>query len=406
MATMTREAGATGSAISHLECSEGGERHDIKGIMTFCHDHHKTLAARYNIEAARAYDDKIFDITRQDMWRYMRMLPVEDRGNIVSLGEGMTPLIPMYDFADELGINLWFKDEGQNPGNSFKARGQSAAISMAKASGVKRLIIPTAGNAGSAMAGYAAAAGMEATVYMPDNTAEAFVWETRMHGATVHMIDGSIADCGAEVKKVIAQSENILDVSTFFEPYRLEGKKTMGFELAEQLGNMPDVVLYPTGGGTGLVGIWKAAQELQELALITGQKMPRMVAVQMEGCAPVVNTFKENPNATEVIEVKDPAVTAALGLRVPKAFAGNAILQTLRDSNGAVWAVSEDNLIPNAEKLMGKGFSVGPEGASLLTALYGLHAEGYIKEGENVVMLNTGGPYKYWEQMKPAAFAA
>lgn len=364
--------------------------------MTFCGEHSKTLVAQYDM--AGGLDRTVLEGRGWNMWRYQEILPVRDGANIVTLGEGGTPLLEMGKLGREYDVRLWFKDESQNPGNSFKARGQAAAISMAKESGVQAVIIPTAGNAGSAMAQYASRAGMAAIVYMPSNTPAPFKWEAEMHRAEVRMIDGSIADCGAEVKRIIANETAMLDISTFFEPFRLEGKKTMGYELAEQMGwEMPDVVLYPTGGGTGLVGIWKAAQEMKELGWIDGNRMPRMVAVQMEGCAPVVHAF--NARANEVTPVDDPAVTAAFGLRVPKAFAGNEILRTLYESDGTAVAVPESDLRDNEAKLMGMGFSVGPESASLLTALHKLRACGYINAGERVVMLSTGGPYKYMEEM-------
>ena len=397
MATMN----TTGSLFTHLVCSGAGERHEIDGILTFCPAHQKTLVAQYNTAAGLSRDILAGRATEWNMWRYREMLPVKDSANIVSCGEGATCLERMDRISERFGIDVFLKDEAINPGNSFKSRGQSAAISMAKESGVQAVIIPTAGNAGSAMAQYAARAGMEAIVYMPKNTPRPFRWEAEAHGATVHLVDGSIADCGAEVKRVLANETNMLDVSTFFEPFRLEGKKTMGYEIAEQMAwRMPDVILYPTGGGTGLVGIWKAAQEMKALGWIDGKTMPRMAVVQMAGCAPVVNSFHKNARAREVTPVAAPDETAAFGLRVPKAFAGNEIMKTLLESKGTAIAVAEGDLNPNAKELMRQGFSVGPESAALLTALHQLHASGWIKPQQRVVMLSTGGPYKYMEQMR------
>ena len=271
-----------------------------------------------------------------NLWRYREVLPIENAGNIVSFGEGWTPLLETKRLADTLPvkINLYIKDEGQNPTQSFKARGMTAAVSMAKELGATRLAVPSAGNAAGALAAYASRAGLEANIFMPSDTPQANIIECRQTGADVTLIDGLITDCGAEVARR-KDAENWFDVSTLKEPYRVEGKKTMGYELAEQFGwTLPDVILYPTGGGTGLIGMWKAFDEMEKMGWI-GSKRPRMISVQSETCAPIVRAFHEGKRFADEFE---NAETVASGLRVPKAIGDFLIIDALHESNGTAIA--------------------------------------------------------------------
>lgn len=330
------------------------------------------------------------------MWRYREVLPVDEPENIVSLGEGMTPLIPADKIAETLPstIRLLIKDEGQNPTQSFKARGMTAAISMAKQLGVKKVAVPSAGNAAGAMAAYAARAGMEAYIFMPADTPRANIVECAQTGANVTLVDGLITECG----KIVAErkeAEGWFDVSTLKEPYRVEGKKTMGYELAEQLGwELPDVILYPTGGGTGLIGMWKAFDEMEHMGWI-GPKRPRMVSVQSATCAPIVRAFD---NGARFAAEFENAHTIASGLRVPKAIGDFLVLDAVRASGGTAIAVTDDELTKAVAEIgAATGIFAAPEGAACLPALRKMFAEGKVKAGETVVIFNTGSGIKYLE---------
>lgn len=320
--------------------------------------------------------------------------------NQVSLGEGWTPLLPVHRLAHQYGINqLTLKDEGLNPTGSFKARGLSMAISKAKEYGHRALITPTAGNAGVAMAAYCARAGMEAVVVMPRHTPDAFRDECLAYGARVILIDGLINDCAAKVREINADGR-YFDVSTLKEPYRIEGKKTMGYEIAEQLNwQLPDVIMYPTGGGTGLIGIWKAFDEMKQLGwLATGLPLPRMVAVQSEECSPVVDTFRgKQPDSKNYVG----RPTLANGLAVPRPIGEPLILKVLRESGGTALAVSEEDMVESTKEIcQQEGIFVAPEGGAIWAATKKLLQQGWIKPEQHVLLLNTGSCQKYADNMK------
>src|SRR5438093_5018742 len=325
--------------VTHLECAACGLRHEARRLQNLCSACGKPLLVRYDLNSAAAsLTKKCLNERGPDLWRYREILPVERDENIVTLGEGFTPLVHASRLGAQLGFSeLYIKDEGQNPTQSFKARGMAAAVSMAKELGATKLAVPSAGNAAGALAAYAARAGLEAHIFMPRDTPRANVIECEQTGAHVTLIDGLITDCGAEVARR-KDAEGWFDVSTLKEPYRIEGKKTMGYELAEQLDwELPDVILYPTGGGTGLIGMWKAFDEMEKLGWI-GKKRPRMFSVQAEGCAPIVRAFEAGENSAA--EFPD-AHTLASGLRVPKAIGDFIILNILRQSNGGAIAVND-----------------------------------------------------------------
>ncbi len=329
------------------------------------------------------------------MWRYREVLPVADPANIVSLGEGMTPLLSVPRLGAALGMDqLYIKDEGQNPTGSFKARGMTAAVSMAKELGVEKLAVPSAGNAAGAMAAYAARAGLPAYIFMPKDTPIANVIECREMGARVTLMDGLITDCGAEVGRR-KEAEGWFDVSTLKEPYRIEGKKTLGYELAEQLEwELPDALLYPTGGGTGLIGMWKAFDEMERMGWI-GSKRPRIYSVQAEGCAPIVRAYEAGEaKAAEFLN----AHTKASGLRVPKAIGDFIMLDAIRRSHGGAVSVSDESMLASVRE-MGRteGIFSAPEGAACHAALVKLLASGRVARDERVVIFNTGCGLKYLE---------
>lgn len=330
------------------------------------------------------------------MWRYFVMLPVFDPKNVVTLGEGFTPIFPL-SIGKEIGMShLLMKDESDNPTGSFKARGMSAAISKAKEFGVTRCIVPTAGNAGSALAAYCAKAGMEATVVMPTHTPDVFKKDCKLYGAKVILVDGLISDCAKKVKEINQYGE-YFDVSTMKEPYRLEGKKTMGYEIAEQLGwRLPDVIMYPTGGGTGLIGIWKAFQEMRVMGWIEGP-LPRMIAVQSTACQPVVQTW-QGKQLDSKNYVGGP--TLANGLAVPNPFGEELMVQVLRASNGTAVAVTDEEILRAVYKFGRKeGRLICPEGAALWAALPSLIDSGVVDRDEKVLLLNTGTGYKYLDNL-------
>jgi threonine synthase len=378
--------------LSHLECTACGLRHDWSRLQNLCTKCSKPLFAVYDLATVGKLDCfKQSSLRREkSLWRYRELLPLPQDAEPVSLGEGGTPLLRAKAFSDD--VDLWIKDESLNPTQSFKARGMSVAISMAKFLGAKKLAVPSAGNAGGALAAYAARAGLAAHIFMPRDTPRANIIECREVGAHVTLIDGLITDCGAEIARR-KEKEGWFDLSTLKEPYRIEGKKTLGYEIAEQLDwKLPDVILYPTGGGTGLIGMWKAFDEMEKLGWIDN-KRPRMFSVQASGCAPIVRAF----DAGEKFAAEFPnAHTVASGLRVPKAIGDFLMLKILRDSNGGAVAIDDSEMI-EAVREVGKteGLFVAPEGAACFAALRRLRAAGKIDIGERVVIFNTGSGIKY-----------
>ena len=382
--------------VTHLECALCGTAYEAQRLHNLCTECGRPLLVRYDLEAAaRTLTRESLKGRRADLWRYAEVLPVERAENIVSLGEGWTPLLRAGRLGERLGLpNLYVKDESQNPTQSFKARGMTAAVSMAKELGVQKLAVPSAGNAAGALAAYAARAGLEAHIFMPKDTPRANVVECEQTGAHVTLRKGLITDCGAEVGRR-KEAEGWFDVSTLKEPYRVEGKKTLGYELAEQFDwELPDVCVYPTGGGTGLIGMWKAFDEMEALGWI-GSKRPRMVSVQSEGCAPIVRAFEQGKRFADEFE---NAATVASGLRVPKAVGDFLILDALRASKGAAVAVSDTELLAAVGEIgAAEGLFVAPEGAACVPALRKLIERGEVQSDERVVLFNTGAGVKYLE---------
>jgi threonine synthase len=331
----------------------------------------------------------------EGLWRYAELLPVADAATRISLGEGATPLLPLRWLGEELGVGAWVKEEGLNPTGTFKARGAAVGVSKAKELGARTLALPTAGNAGAAWAAYGARAGLEVVVAMPKDAPPLTQMEVALYGARLHLVDGLISDAGAWVGAQI-RVEGWYDASTFKEPYRLEGKKTLGLEIAEHMGwTAPDVILYPTGGGVGLLGLWKAFEELRALGWVGGDRpAPRLVVVQSSGCAPVVRAWESGLDKTEFWE---GAQTIAAGLRVPGPLAGGLMLRALRETNGTAIAVDDGEIRAAVVELARSGLWVCPEGAALLPAVRRLRAAGWIREGEQVVLLNTGSGLLYPE---------
>jgi threonine synthase len=346
------------------------------------------------MEGARAWSRDTLRDREPTMWRYRELMPLFAGEEPVTLAEGYTPLIHAQALAARLGLErLYIKDESFNPTNSFKARGQSAAITRARATGAKTISVPSAGNAGNAMAAYAARAGLEAKVFLPRDVKPPFILECRLYGADVTLVDGLISDAG----RVAAERGGPLgwyDVSTLKEPYRIEGKKTLAFEIAEQMDwQWPDWMIYPTGGGTGMVGMWKAMDELEQLGWMAGRRRPRMVTVQAEGCAPIVRAFREGALKATPWE---GAATVADGLRVPRAIGDFLILRAVRESGGTAVTVSDAAMVAGMIEIGSReGISAAPEGGATLAALEGLVREGTIKPSESVVLFNTGGALKY-----------
>jgi threonine synthase len=377
--------------VSQLECSVTGETYPAGNVHNLSRGGHPLLV-KYDLEKAKiSWAREQIASGPLTMWRYAPMLPVADPVSIVSLGEGMTPLLRLTRFNCP---NLWLKDEGLNPTASFKARGLSCAVSMAKQFGIRKLAIPSAGNAASAMAAYAAAAGIEAHIFMPRDVPQANFIECKAFGAHVTLVDGLISDC-AKIVAARKDAEGWFDVSTLKEPYRIEGKKTMGYELAEQMGwSLPDAIFYPTGGGVGLIGMWKAFAELEALGWI-GPKRPKMIAVQAEGCQPIVRAFEQGAERSEFFE---GARTVSSGLRVPKPLGDFLILRAVRESGGTAIAVSDaESLDAGVELATNEGVFVAPEGAACVAALRKLLASGFLKPDESIVIYNTGAGLKYLE---------
>lgn len=392
--------------FTHLECGYCGKIFDKDKIWNLCNECGKPLLAKYNIEKAKSvFTKEILKDRDKTLWRYWEMLPVNDEKYKLSLGEGYTPLSRAKKLGDLFGIeNLFIKDEGLNPTTSFKARGLCLAISKAFEFGIKEVSIPSAGNAAGAMSAYAALAGIKSFVFMPKDVPQPFIAECKALGAEVTLVDGLITDCGKLAAESVKKFGRF-DVSTLKEPYRIEGKKTMGYEVAEQMNppdgrtswKLPDVIIYPTGGGTGLVGMWKAFDEMEKLGWIDS-KRPRMVTVQSDGCAPMVKAFNEGK---EFAETWIGAKTIADGLRVPAAVGDFLILRALRESNGIAVAVSDEEIF-DCTILIGKkeGIFTAPEGGATLAALKNLLNSGWIKNDESVVLFNTGSGHKYFQLWK------
>ena len=387
--------------ISHVECTICGHRHDAKRLLTVCAKCGQMLAVRYDLERVKAHVTKDTLTSRPPgMYRFRELTPLDDGEAPVTLGEGGTPVLALPRLADHLGMRrLWAKDEGQNPTGTFKARGLGMAITRGRTLGARGFVIPSAGNAGGAAAAYAARCGLPCIVIVPRGTPPAAIAEALIAGAHVFTIDGSIATAGRVVAKA-APALGWFDLSTLKEPYRLEGKKTIGLELAADLGwRMPDVLLYPTGGGTGLVGIPKAYDELRAMGWLSGE-LPRFFAVQAEGCAPVVKAFREGAETTTAWE--NPT-TAAAGLRVPSPFAGRQMLRVLRDTRGGAVAVSERQ-IEEAHRLIARveGIWTAPESAALVAALAVLKDRGDLARDAEVLLVFTGSGLKYGPPALPA----
>jgi len=401
---MNQVATSPYSRIHALHCANCGTVYspfELQGVSACCQ---QPLVADYHLRRPLSREA---GITRSDssMWRYGALLPLLDEANKVTLGEGLTPLLVLPRLAAHYGLrNLTLKDEGQNPTGSFKARGLSMAISKAKELGVQGCIIPTAGNAGVAMAAYCARGGLAATVVMPRHTPEAFKEECYWYGAQVELVDGLINDCAARVRQLNAGGE-LLDISTLKEPYRLEGKKTMGYEIAEQLNwELPDVLLYPAGGGTGLIGIWKAFREMKALGWLAPEtKLPRMVAVQAENCCPLLETYLgRQPNC----HAYTGRPTLANGLAVPRPLGEALMLQVLRESHGTVVAISEEGMLEGMRELgRHEGLFVAPEGAAVWMAARRLLADGWLRADERILLLNTGSAQKYMSNVAGRAWA-
>jgi len=390
---------ASRSYFTHLECSVPCGRPSLDARQR----HHlcacgAPLLARYDLSAARAWSRDSLRDREPSMWRYRELMPLFADEQPVTLGEGFTPLIRARTLGERLGLDrLFVKDESLNPTNSFKARGQSAAITRARGLGATTVSVPSAGNAGNAMAAYAARAGLTAKVFLPKDVKAPFARECELYGADVTLVDGLITDAA----RVAAEQGGPLgwyDVSTLKEPYRIEGKKTMGYELAEQMDwTYPDWIIYPTGGGTGMVGMWKAFEELERIGWMQPARRPRMVSVQASGCAPIVRAFQEG---TEKAAMWEGAATVADGLRVPRAIGDFLILRAVRESGGTALAVSDAQMVDGMIEIGScEGISAAPEGGAALAAIRQLVQNGTIKARDSVVLFNTGGALKYLEAL-------
>lgn len=380
--------------LSHLECSHCGRIYEADALIRVCRDCGLPILARYDLaKAADEIDREELTRRSEGLWRFRELLPVRDPRYIVTLGEGGTPVLKLGQLGKELGLHrLFIKDEGLNPTGTFKALGLAAAVSRALELGVREFVIPTAGNAGGALAAYAARAGATAHVYMPNDAPLINITEVQMTGADLHLVNGLIHDAGREAAAAAAEG-GWFDVSTLKEPYRVEGKKIMGYELAAAFNwQLPDVIIYPTGGGTGLIGMWKAFAEMEALGWI-GAERPRMVAAQSDGCAPIVKAFLEGADAAEPWQ---DAATLAGGLRVPVAIGSRLMLTALRESNGTAVAVSDRHILAAQRKLATcEGMFVSVEAAATIAALEDLAANRWIQPDERVLVFNTGSGLKY-----------
>lgn len=390
------------SHLTHLECTACGKWQNAEQLVRTCTICGKVLFARYDVEAVRTtLDRSTLQQRPPGMWRYHELMPVREPKHVVSLGEGSTPIISAPRLARHIGLNsLMVKDEGGNPTGSFKARGLSAAVSRAVELGITKLTMPSAGNAAGALAAYCAHAGIEAHVFMPKDAPIANQLECRAYGARLTLVDGFITDAG-KASAAAASQQGLFDVSTLREPYRAEGKKTMGYEIAEQLDwQLPDVIVYPTGGGTGIVGIWKAFEEMEALRWIQpGGTRPRMVSVQAEGCAPIVTAFRQGRAHAEPIA--NP-YTIAAGMRVPAAIGDYLVLRAVRESGGTCIAVSDAEMLAAVREMaLYAGIFVAPEGAATLAALRRLIDDGSVRRDERVLLLNTGSATKYLDVLAP-----
>ena len=394
---------STGSMFSHIECTSCKKIFSKNKILKLCPEPEcgKVLFPKYDLDQKKS--KKFIDDLKNrepNMWRYKEFLPVNYEENIVSLGEGFTPILEAKNLKNELGIKkLLIKDESLNPTASFKARGLSAAVSKAKELGIKKFSIPTAGNAGGALAAYSAKAGLESYVFMPNDAPLANKIEVQYFGAKLELIDGYINDAGK--KSIEISSElNLFDVSTLKEPYRVEGKKTMGYEIAEQLNwDLPDNIIYPTGGGTGIIGIWKAFKELSEIGMINS-KLPKMICVQADGCSPVVDAYLKGKKNAELFN--NPKTIAA-GMRVPIAVGDYLIIDSVLESKGTALKINDKEMISGVNKMSSmEGIFCAPEGGSILSATIKLIDSNFIKPNESVLLLNTGSGYKYLEELAAA----
>ena len=394
---------STGSMFSHIECTSCKKTFSKDEILKLCpvDDCGKVLFPKYDLDFDKSRKS-IDDLKNREpnMWRYKEFLPVNYEENIVSLGEGFTPILEAKNLKNELGIKkLLIKDESLNPTASFKARGLSAAVSKAKELGIKKFSIPTAGNAGGALSAYTAKAGLESYVFMPNDAPLANKIEVQYFGAKLELIDGYINDAGK--KSIEVSSElNLFDVSTLKEPYRVEGKKTMGYEIAEQLNwDLPDNIIYPTGGGTGIIGIWKAFKELSEIGMINS-KLPKMICVQADGCSPVVDAYLKGKKNAELFN--NPKTIAA-GMRVPIAVGDYLIINSVLESKGTALKINDKEMISGVNKMSSmEGIFCAPEGGSILSAAIKLIDSNFIKPNESVLLLNTGSGYKYLEELAEA----
>ena len=391
------------SSITHLQCSREACAQVLPhtSLQNLCPSCKSPLLARYDLAAARrTFNLEALRTRAHTMWRYQEVLPGAPP---ITLGEGMTPLIHARRLGERIGLSRFYiKDEGLNPTASFKARGLSAAVTVAKALGAKTLALPTAGNAGGAAAAYAAKAGLGCVIAMPADTPAANIIESRAFGADVRLIEGLISDCGKFIAERAAK-EGWFEVSTLKEPYRIEGKKTMGYELWEEFGGkLPDVIVYPTGGGVGLIGMWKAFEELEAMGLI-GRERPRMISAQAAGCAPIVKAFEQHRESSEFF---DNAATLASGLRVPKPLGDFLILADLYASGGEAVAATDDEMMAACRDMAAlEGIFAAPEGGAGLVATSKLVQDKKIQAGESVVLFNTGSGYKYLESWQAAVNA-
>ncbi len=380
---------STDTRLQFLYCYKCNKQYNYKQIQSFATCCNVPLLSQYNLSP---FSKDILKDRPPTIWRYREFLPLNDSQNMVSLGEGYTTIHHLEKLSKEINCcKILLKDEGENPTGSFKARGLSVAISKAKELGIKHCIIPTAGNAGGALSAYAAKANIKATVIMPKHTSVTLKDECKLYGAELIEVDGLIDSCGKLAKTIAAQT-GAFDMSTMKEPYRIEGKKTLGYEIAEQLNwQLPDVIIYPTGGGTGLIGMWKAFKEMIQLGWINN-KLPKMIIVQTENCNPMIQEFENGKVSTSF----SPKATIASGLAVPYPFANELIQNVVRESNGTAVTVSETEMIDGVDKIARlEGLILSPEGSACFMGLKKLIEKDYIKEDENVLLFNTGSWYKY-----------